>query len=317
MLRRRFWHRSARRPAQAGFTLLDLLVGVAIASVVILAIGTAVILMTQGWTDQQARLQAQQSLRAAVADISREVRLAGACMLPYWTGTAPPATFQPLDGTHNGTTDTIVVRWNPTCAQATLTSACNQCGSIPVDNVTNFQPTTWAYLHGTSQNQYFLIRSITGNTLNVDPSTPVTANYATGTSVYGVEQWTFAISSTCSGCGGSPTLTLQTLSVPQTPLVKGIESLSIQYILNRTYASGTCNGQTGGTPNLCIVNLPGSGTSPASDWQLVRVVTFNIGARSTSTVWGAGTSDGLLRLTEYFEIAPRNFVFNQQNGGRL
>jgi Tfp pilus assembly protein PilV len=318
MSRRRFSLRSAERAG--GFSLAEVLVSLGIASIVVFGVATGVVFAVRAWTDHQERLQVQQSLREAVAALSREVRVAGACMFPYWTGTAPPANFRPIDGTNNGALDTITVRTNPACAESALSGAgCDFCGSFTVQDPSNFQAGNWAYLYNSGTlNQYFLIRGIAGDTITVDASTPITGNYPPNAStVFGIDQRVFAISSTCADCGGVPTLTLQVANGQPSAVARGIDSLDIHYVLNRAYNAATCDFQTGGTTNLCVVNLPGSGPSPASDWTLVRAITFAVDARSLGTVRAAGSADGLLHLSDTFEITPRNFVFNQQNGGRL
>jgi prepilin-type N-terminal cleavage/methylation domain-containing protein len=115
---------SSRRSA-LGFTLIEILVGVALASVVVFGVGSAYIFGTRGCVDHQARLQTQQQLRSAIAAISRELRFAWACMLPSSTG-IPPANFRPLDGVDNGTVDSITEKGNPRCLTAAL-SAGNPC----------------------------------------------------------------------------------------------------------------------------------------------------------------------------------------------
>jgi hypothetical protein len=87
--------------------------------------------------------------------------------------------------------------------------------------------------------------------------------------------------------------------------------MTILYALNRVYDAATCDAQTGGTLSLCVVNLPGQGKSPASDWQLVRAMTFTLDAESSVPVRASGSADGLFHLGETFEVSPRNFVFQQ------
>ncbi len=308
MCPRRSWARCSNR-APAGFTLIEILIGLALVSVVVLGISRGVISATRGWADHRGRLQTQQNLRSAVAALSREVRIAGACMLPH--DATPPTTFQPLGGIDSGTTDTIIVRANPRCADAQVVATCTACTTISVasGSPVNFVAGTPAYiLNGAhTSGEVFRVKSVTATTIVVDPTTPLAGTYLAPDAggefpaVFGFEQRTFAIAT----IGGIPTLTLTTTDLPQTALVKGIETLDIQYVLNRVYSAGTCNAQTGGSPNLCVVNLPAS----AVDWSLVRVVTFNIGARSTVTVRASGSADGFFHLSETFEITPRNFVF--------
>src|SRR5438105_3802741 len=123
---------SNRRPA--GFSLIEVLVALSITSIVVLAIGSAFVFVVRGWTDSDARLSAQQNLRNGVADLYREVKLAGTCILANTV--TPPADFKPLDGTYSGGagTDTLTVMSNPKCQVATLTAPCNNpCNTIHVD----------------------------------------------------------------------------------------------------------------------------------------------------------------------------------------
>jgi prepilin-type N-terminal cleavage/methylation domain-containing protein len=295
-----------------GFTLIEILVGVALASVVVFGVGSAYVFGTRGWVDHQARLQTQQQLRSAIAAISRELRLAGACMLPSSAGT-PPANFRPLDGVNNGTVDSITERANPRCLTAALSAGnpCNGCTTINVGSSTGFVSGMRAYLlrNDFTGGEVFTIQRVTAGTIVATQALTGTYPAPAGnpSSVFGIDVRTFAISSTCTGCSGMPTLTLQTLDVQTpTPLVKGIDRLDITYILNRDYAAGSCDASTGGTRPLCVVTLPGS----SADWKLVRVVTFNVGARSSRAVRAAGSADGFYHLGEVFEITPRNFVFS-------
>lgn len=330
MSRRRSSARCSRA-ALRGFTLSEVLVGLSIASLVIIGVGTGTIFVTRAWAMHQARAQVQQDNRGTVEALSRELRIAGACM-PL--STLPPITpqFQPITGTHSGLTDSITITSNPRCAGPTNVNVdCNACTVINVDNTTNFSAGTWAYVYNSSNlttppgpyGEFFLIQAVTGGspgTITVSTTTALTKNYPhydstlsppKGSSVWGADQRTFAISSTCSGCNGVPTLTLWTLGGQQTPLIKGIDQLTIQYVLNRTYVSNPsqCDGQTGGTLSLCVVNLPTTGNSIAGDWQLVRAINFTIDARSLTPVRGAGSADGFLHGTEVFAISPRNFMF--------
>ncbi len=294
-----------------GFTLPEVLVCAAIAGIVTLAASSGYVFMTKSWVQQQARLQTQQQLRSAVAAVTREMRVAGACM-DVETGIVPPTDFQPLSGIDNGTTDSITIRANPHCAKATSTAPCvNTCTSFTVDNTT-FAGLggTWGYLYyhnapNPPVHAYFKILSVAGGTISVDPSQPFTGTFPPGTSVFGVEERTFAISSTCPTCGGVPSLTLLARGGQVEALVKGIDLFNIQYVLNDDYDAVNCVGTTGGGRPLCVVNLPQS----AANWKKVRLVAFDVGARSLRAVGGAGSADGFLHHDEIFQISPRNFQF--------
>ena len=148
MRRRRSSARSSNR-GTSGFTLVEMLVAFSIASVVVVAVGSGFVFVTKSWTDQLGRVQTQQALRTTVESLTREMRLAGACMpsptLPPIATTYDP--YQPLTGTH-GTTDGFTITSNPACAGPTsVTTPCNACTSIIVQNTTNFTAGTWAYIY--------------------------------------------------------------------------------------------------------------------------------------------------------------------------
>jgi prepilin-type N-terminal cleavage/methylation domain-containing protein len=290
-----------------GFTLPEVLICAAIAGIVTLAASSGYVFMTKSWVQQQARLQTQQQLRSAVAAVTREMRVAGACMLDN-----PPADVQPLSGVDNGTTDSITIRANPHCAKGAIAGAdCASCTSFTVNPATNFAGLggTWGYLYaGPGQHQYFKILSVVGSTINVDTTTgpPITGTYLQNTTgVYAVEARAFAISSTCPTCGGVPSLTLTTLGGTETALVKGVDLFDIRYVLNDDYDPTNCVSSTGGGRPLCVADLPQS----AAGWKKVRSVIFDVGARSLRGVGGAGSSDGFLHHDEIFQISPRNFQF--------
>lgn len=316
MRHRRSSARSSNRGA-CGFTLIEVLVAFTIASVVIVGVGAGIVFVTKAWTDQLGRQQTQQGLRTAAETLTRELRLAGACMT---SATLPPITptYQPLAGSH-GTTDAITVTSNPACAGPTNVNVpCNRCVPISVDQTTNFAAGMWAYIYNSSgtppYGEPFQIQSIVAGSPGIlTATTPLTDNRgypASTSSVFGMDQRVFAISSACGGCNGVPSLTLTPMGVvTPLPLVKGIDAMTITYVLNRVYASATCDGQTGGTSSLCVVNLPTTGKSIAGDWQLVRAVTFALDARSTIPVRAGGNADGYFHLAGTFEISPRNFMF--------
>ena len=291
-------------------------------SVVVLGVGTGYVFTTRVWVEHQARAQAQQSLRAAVGAITRELRMSGACMGIGWVdqSEAPALNFRMLSGT-SGPPDSLTRTANPRCAgPVKLTAPCNGCSTITVDNTLNFVPGMRAFIGQgpiSTSGEYFLVQSVTATTVTVDPSTPLLQSYVTGGDppafVAGADQRTFAISSTCTGCNGIPTLTLQQLGDSQgQALVKGIDAMTIRYVLNRRYVDnpGLCNAQTGGTNSLCVVTLPGLAPSVSGDWKLVRALIFTLGARSVLSVRASGSADGFYHLSESVEISPRNFIFS-------
>ena len=295
------------------------------ASMVILGVGTGYVFITKAWVDHQARSQAQQSLRVAVGAISREMRITGACMGITWVDqNAPLATNYRMLTATSGPPDTVASTANPRCAgPVALTAACNACSVISVNNTLNFTAGMWAFIgkgpNGTS-GEYFKVQSITATTITVATTPALTQNYPYPPSgqdppafVAGADLRTFAVSSTCAECGGIPSLTLQQFGdAAGHALVKGIDAMTVRYVLNRRYATAPaqCNTQTGGTNSLCVVNLPETAPSIAGDWKLVRALIFTLSARSTIGVRASGSPDGHYHLSETVEISPRNFIFS-------
>ena len=250
---------SVRSRHVAGFTLIELLLALALGSFVVLTAGAGYIFATRGWVDHQQRFETQQNLREAVETLTREVRLAGACLLTDQLSSSP-ANARPLDGTHAGgaVPDTITVRMNLHCAKGTLTVSYTGGTTIALDTVQNFVPGMWAYIWdpGASPASYgerFLVVAVdaAANQLTVAPGT-LTRNYPTtdNSQVFGMEELAYVIDST----GPLPVLTVTTLDEPTKPDVPGIEGLAISYVLNRV--GGACAGTTGPPYNYCVVTLP-------------------------------------------------------------
>ena len=288
-----------------GFTLVELLLALALGSFVVLAAGAGYVFATRGWVDHQQRLETQQNLREAVETLTRELRLAGACLLTDQLSSSP-ANARPLDGTHTGgaVPDTITVRMNLHCAKGTLTASYTGGATIALDTVQNFVPGMWAYVwdpgaNPVSYGEKFLVVAVNAgaNQLTVAPGT-ITQNYPTAdnSQVFGMEELAYAIDQT----GPVPVLTVTTLDEPTKPDVSGIEGLAISYVLNRV--GGACAGTTGPPYNYCVVTLPAT----AAEWAIVRDVQLTIFARSAQVVPG---SAGYYRLSETTEISPRNLQF--------
>jgi len=108
MSRRRFSARSSNH-AIRGFTISEVLVGLSLASLVSFGVGTGFVFVSRAWTEAQARLQTQGSLRGIVAAMNRDVRIVGACMPLNSSGSPLGADFTPIAGT-NGTNDTCESR---------------------------------------------------------------------------------------------------------------------------------------------------------------------------------------------------------------
>lgn len=286
---------SANR-SSGGYSIIEIVVALATASTVGMLALSSYVFVAREWQGQGQVLATQQSLRDVIDSLTQEIRLGGTC-LP----SAGPAdgSIRPLAGTDSGTTDSITVRSNVVCASGTVQSPVNAgANQINLDTVQNFTVNTWAYLLSadTTFGQYFLISGVntSANRLSVDPTTPITTNYPSGSSVYGAESRTYAIDTS----GAVPVLTVASLGQSAQRAVAGVERLNIRYILNNPQ---NCNADAGA---CTIVDLPAS----ASEWASVRLVELDIGARSSQQVTGGGVN-GFFQLSQVIRVKPRNFVF--------
>ncbi len=273
-----------RSRREAGYTLTEVIVALVLGSTVAVAAVGGYIFASGSWQEQRQRLETQQNLRAAIDLLSRELRLAGAC-LP----TAGPTNIRPLTGVDNGTTDTFTVRANVRCAIGSLTGDVGAGATVlTLDTVAEFVAGMSVYvLHAdTTTGEYAQVDSVDQGANRLTLQTPLTRGYPKDSSVYGAEAQTFAIGSV----GTAPVLTVATaLGSPQ-PAIEGIERLDVRYVLNRNCSPGPCD----------VVDLPTSD----SEWSLVRAVQLDIGARSLRPITG-----GFYRLSQSIEVKPRNFLF--------
>lgn len=303
---------------EVGLTLIEVLIGIVLASFVVLVAGSGFVFVTRGWYDQQARLETQQNLRSAVERVLRELRLAGAC-LPQMGEVEP---LLPVQGEDRGGRDVLVFRANRTCAKTALRATYRGGGGpIQVQSVEGFLVGMQAFIWDPNSltGQYFRIASVDVPNRSVTPAadTPVSGCYAgpdtpcdpdrgrpeQPASLIAVEVQRYEIVET----GGVPELQVRlNPDLPGAPevLARGIELFNVRYVLQRGYRAEDCTASyDSGSPDpaswLCVKDQP-----TREEWALVRMVQLEIGARSLRHVAGAG-GDGFYRIRQGdFSAAP-------------
>ncbi len=284
---RRFSLTSASK-VQGGYTLAEVLVAVALGAIVVTTAIAGYVFTSKSWFTNGLRLETQQNLRAALDIVSRDLRLAGAC-LPD----SGPSSIKPLAGANTGTTDSVTVRSNVRCAIATTTGATLMGNTnINVDSVANFVAGMEAYIlhQNTTTGEYVVVTSVDQAATRLTLAAGTTQDYPAGSSVYGAGSQTYAIDTG----GPVPVMTAAPSTGAAQPIVSGIEYLNIQYVLDRNCTPGPCD----------IVDLP----TDAGEWAIVRSVRLEVRARSARPVSGADP-DGFFRVGQVIDVKPRNFLF--------
>lgn len=281
-----------------GFSLLELLVTLAIFGMLGLAIVHFFSSQLKFRDDTDARAETHQGLSAAFDSITRDIRLAGACL---------PTTpfFVPISGVNSGTQDRITLRTGvisatTVCVQATLTAATTiGATTLNVDDTAGFKVGGWAYVVGTTPGEFFQVSALSGSSGpgTITSATALTQAYPATGGVYGFEERTYAIDTTNYGV---PTLTLDidrqaaSAGVPATPVAAGINALNIQYRL-------TTNCPPSGS-GCTLSNLPASNAT----WLLVNQVVVSMTAQSLRPL--ATGPGGLFTESATVSIQPRNIV---------
>ena len=283
----------------SGYTLLEVLVGIALVSLVGLAVFGGYVFAARGWFEHQDRLDTQAALREAAARLAREVRLAGAC-LPRQS---PLASLRPLAGADLGEGDELVVRLNPRCAEAVLVAAFPGGSTLQVDRVEGFEPGTQAFLLSKDgdRGQFFRVAAVNAGppaTITVDGS--IGDSYPKDSTVYGAEEYRYTIDSS----GPEPTLVVATAVDPPAPLVVGIARFDVRYVLDRPFDPNECTAwELVGGRELCVVEEPAND----AQWAIVRAVWIDLRARSRRSMAGVG-GDGFYRVGELIRVRPRNLI---------
>jgi len=272
---------------QTGFTLIELLVAVVIASVLASAMVSFFATQMKFRSDTDLQAETHQGMIAAFDALTRDIRLAGAC-LP----TQP--VFVPLANS-NGTTDNITLRtgvMNATtaCVTPTLQAASAANGTtLSVSDLTGFTANGRGFVSDGVNGELFSISALSGTTGagTITTSQALTRGYGVGSGVYALQERTYSIDTVTYA--PIPTLVRSINGQAAVPIAAGIESLVIQYRLNE------------GCPNCTLRNVPANNP----EWNQVSEVVLTIRAQSPKKLTGRDFyREGPTKVS----VQPRNLL---------
>jgi type II secretory pathway pseudopilin PulG len=270
----------------AGFSVVEILVAATVTSLTLGVLG-AFFVASRGFVQQETlRVETTQALRATIDAVTRDLRLSGACL-------PTNGQFVSLSGVNSGTLDQVTSRTgllntDLSCVRTTLTAAASASDSrVTVASITGFAAGTRVYVRNPNgTGELFNISSISSSNMRLNKSGTLTQAYPIGSGVFAVDERSYAIDTTTNPA--LPQLTVALSANTPTPFASGIESMNIQYQLERN------------CPTCDVVDLPAND----AEWALVRQVLLNVTARSSVT----GTKGQYVRVSHQIGVKPRNLV---------
>jgi type II secretory pathway pseudopilin PulG len=272
---------------RAGFSLVELLVSIGLAGMVLGTVTQFFTSHAHRMREHTYRVETQQALRGALDAMTRDIRLAGAC-LPV------NGNFTALDGTDddvNGDAITVrtgLTRANLSCVYGTLTAQANAgATTLTVDDASDFVVGKMAYIRDTNGSGE--LREVTAfsegaDTVTVSPG--VGQVYPVGSTVYAVDQRVYSLRTDVD-----PPLLMLTIdqNEPQ-PFAAGIARLDVEYVLDRN------------CPDCDVVDLSTPLDTPT--WWLVNEVKVTARAESVGVI----TEGDDTELTQTARAKPRNLL---------
>jgi type II secretory pathway pseudopilin PulG len=278
---RRSTRGSRRISGQLGYTVVELLVAMMLSAVVM-----SMAVSDFGFTVHMRRdldllVETQHGLRSALAEITQELRQAGACL---------PTTgdFISLGGKNDGEHDRLTVRIGKVdddvvCIRTVVVeTAVAGTSTLVVQDSSRFEPDEWVYLRSaTGTGQTARVASVTSSALVIDGSLDV--DYTDGSGVFAIEERAYGIDASSA----YPMLTVAIDGEDPQPLVGGVEKLDVEYLL---------------TP--CPPCDPVAEPADGDQWHQVREVAVRVGVISSVP----NHQGDYVRLTGTTNIKPRNLL---------
>jgi Tfp pilus assembly protein PilW len=274
--------RSSRRSTERGFSLFELLMSAALGSIAAIAVSQFFSMQARQQVGHGFRVELQQAVRSSLDTMTRDLRLAGACL-------PSDGDFVALAGTNGPAADSVtvragVVRADLSCVVTAL-SALTQAGqqTLTVTSAQGFAPNMRVYVrHPGGTGQFTTVNAAGGTAVTLTDAT--TMDYPVGSGLFAIDERRYAIDTS----GAVPTLTLTVDQGTPQAYAAGITDLQLRYVLAQN------------CPPCDVVDIPPDDET----WRLVNEVLVT----STAETVGAARPEDQVTLTETSRAKPRNLL---------
>jgi prepilin-type N-terminal cleavage/methylation domain-containing protein len=286
-------------PAERGFSLVEMMAAIALMSLAMSLTGAFFVASRHALSDELAREETLQGLRATLDTMERDLRLAGACLPTSGND------FPPLSGTNSGTLDGVTVSAglvfsNMTCIASTVCTCvsngqcqasppCSTTGTaagattLPLLSANGFAAGQIGYVRApTNSGEFFNVASVNTSSNTLTLAAGLKAAYANGSGVNAVDQRVYAIDPNTY----APVTVLTIAANGASPIVfaYGVQAVNVQYIL----VDGT------------TVNLPSS----FAQWSLVNQLSVQVTMQSAKPL----SNGQYYTVTGSIIAKPRNLL---------
>lgn len=197
------------------------------------------------------RVEAQQAMRGSLDAITRDLRLAGACLPGDGAFVALAGVDDPVGG-DSITIRTGLVRDDMSCITTSTTAAvASGATTLSVADGTGFEPAMLAYVKHPNGSGDFAIVS-DANATTVTLASGVTQPYPAGSGVYAVDERIYELDITAD----PPLLLLTVNRGDAQAFAAGVRDLQVRYVLDRN------------CPTCDVVDLP----ADTAEWWIVNAV---------------------------------------------
>jgi Tfp pilus assembly protein PilW len=263
--------------------MVELLVAIGVSGVAFVSMLTFYAGQMKNMRQHLYRVETQQALRGSLDAVTRDIRLAGAC-LPV------NGQFVALQGVDSANGDSITVRTgmvrnNLSCIQSTVTADVNAgVTALPVQSASGFTAGVLAYVrHPNGSGELSPVTAVAGNTVTIQNG--LSQAYPVPSGVFAVDERIYALDKTNPAI---PKLTLTIDRGAAEAFAAGISNLQFSYILDQN------------CPACTVSNLP----PDTATWRLVNEVRVTVTAQ---TVGGVLPSDAVT-LVASSNAKPRNLL---------